>query len=79
VVVPAYWSSSKDLSVAAIRRSQALVQRRICTRASSVCAEHSPLQQWPYLRFQKSFLDLADAFEQDAKLREYGSGPRPEV
>jgi hypothetical protein len=32
-----------------------------------------------YLLFQKSFLDLADAFDQDAKLREYGPGRGPEI
>jgi len=32
-----------------------------------------------YLLFQKSFLDLADALDQDGKLREFGSGHGPEV
>jgi len=39
----------------------------------------SPEAREIYLLFQKSFLDLADAFDQDAKLREYGSNPGSEV
>jgi uncharacterized protein YdhG (YjbR/CyaY superfamily) len=39
----------------------------------------SPEAREIYLLFQKSFLDLADAFDQDAKLREYGSDPGSEV